>query len=265
MHYYDQHMHTHFSPDSSEKFERYLDQSDKTIVTTEHLDFFSPQQNKKDFIPDYEGYSKKIQCLNEQYDNRILKGIEVGFTYPDKEKIQAFLKGKEYDLILLSIHHNGQYNFMKLSNDDRPLVENMEDYYTLMLQGIQEFPQANVLAHFDYGLRGYEVTVDELKEVENQLLQVFKAAVQNQLAFELNTRSMYEYGNAHLYEYAIDLYRSVGGELFTVGSDAHSAEVYEFHFDDAFAMLKKHGVEELVVYRQQEPTKVKIPNTINSK
>ena len=39
MGYYDQHMHTHFSPDSAESFENYLEQTDGLLVTTEHLDF----------------------------------------------------------------------------------------------------------------------------------------------------------------------------------------------------------------------------------
>lgn len=263
MHYYDQHMHTHFSPDSSEKFERYLVQSDKTVITTEHLDFFSPQQQSKDTIPDYDGYIREINRLNAQYGNRILKGIEVGFTHPDRDKIREFLKGKDYDLILLSIHHNGKHNFMNLSNEDIPLKENMDEYYTLMLQGVQELPNANVLAHFDYGLRGYEVSVEELKMVEDKLIKVFQAAIQKDLAFELNTKSMYHHGNAHLYEYAIDLYRSVGGKWFTVGSDAHKAEDYEFHFTEAFDMLKRHGVEELVTFQQQEPTIVPLLNTVN--
>ena len=41
MRYYDQHLHTYFSPDSSETFENYLLQSDLPVVTTEHLDFIS--------------------------------------------------------------------------------------------------------------------------------------------------------------------------------------------------------------------------------
>lgn len=265
MQYYDQHMHTHFSPDSLEKFEHYLSQSDKTIITTEHLDFFSEKQKSDDVIPDFEGYSAEIKRLNQQYGNRILKGIEVGFTYADREKIQEFLKGKDYDLILLSIHHNGRHNFMNLGNDDVPLQENIKEYYSLMLEGVQEFPNANVLAHFDYGLRGYEVSVDELKKAEDQLVKVFEAVIQNELAFELNTKSMYRHGNAHLYEYAIDLYQSVGGKLFTVGSDAHKAADYEFHFDEAFDMLKRHGVKELVTFQKQEPTVRAIPDKVHTK
>lgn len=260
MHYYDQHMHTYFSPDSMETFEHYLERSNgKTVITTEHLDFFSPEQTSDDVIPDFNAYSAEIERLNQLYDNRLLKGIEVGFTYPDKEKIQDFLKDKDYDLILLSIHHNGRYGFMQIGNDDVPLDEHLEEYFGLMLQAVREFKNANVLAHFDFGLRSYDVSVEELKTIEHLLVDIFETAVQEDIALELNTRSMYRYGNAHLYEYAIDLYRSVGGKLFTVSSDAHVIEDYELQFEDAFSMLKEHGVDQLVVFKEQQPSFVYIP------
>lgn len=264
MHYYDQHMHTHFSPDSVETFEHYLERSaGKRLITTEHLDYFSAEQASDDVIPDFEAYSAEIERLNQLYGNRILKGIEVGFTHPDKERIQDFLKGKDYDLILMSIHHNGRYGFMQLGNDDVPLEEQLEEYYSLMLQGVREFKNANVLAHFDFGLRSYEVSVAELKTIEHKLVEIFETAVQQDIALELNTRSMYRYGNAHLYEYAIDLYRSVGGTLFTVNSDAHVVEDYELRFNDAFDMLREHGVEQLVVFENQQPTFVEIPQRVD--
>jgi len=257
--YYDQHMHTHFSPDSSEHFENYLALSDKPIVTTEHLDYFVPSQDEDDYIPDFSGYSKEIERLNREHDNRILKGIEVGFTMGDKEAISDYLRGKDLDILLLSIHHNGRYNFMQVGNDDVPLAETLEEYYSLMLEGVQEFPQANVLAHFDYGLRGYDVSVEELKAAEPKLKQIFEAMIQRSIAFELNTSSMYKHENAHLFDYAIELYQSVGGKLFTVGSDAHRAEDYEAYFEEAFDMLKRNGVKELAVYRNQKHKLVPVP------
>lgn len=261
MQYYDQHMHTHFSPDSVERFENYLVLSDKPLITTEHLDFFSPRQNRAPYIPDFTQYSAEIERLNKRYGNRIRKGVEVGFTKPDKDKIFRYLDGKDFDLVLLSIHHNGRYNFMQVGNRDVPLERTLDEYYRLMLEAVQEFPQANVLAHFDYGLRGYDLSVEELQAAESQLLAVFQAAVERDIAFELNTGSMYRHENAHLYEYAIDLYLSAGGKLFTVGSDAHKAQDYERYFPDAFAMLRRHGVEQLAVFQQQEPTLVDIPAT----
>ena len=52
---------------------------------------------------------------------------------------------------------------------------------------------ADVLAHFDYGFRLFDVTVDELKAYEEQLKRIFEKMTANDLAFELNAKSMYLY------------------------------------------------------------------------
>lgn len=263
MRYYDQHLHTYFSPDSSETFKNYLKQSNRPVVTTEHLDFYSPLQKRDPVIPDYEGYTKKIDELNKEYDGRLLKGIEVGFTYPDRQRIRNFMKGKEFDIVLLSIHHNGRYGFMDLNHDTKDLTEHLDEYFNLMLQGVQHVPEANVLAHFDFGLRGYDdVAVEDLYPYEKVLTQIFKTMIKNNQALELNTRSMYRYNNVHLYDYVIDLYKSLGGEMFVVSSDAHVAEDYQLQFDEAFSLLEKHAIHQLVVFKEREPHFVELPASI---
>lgn len=261
MRYYDQHLHTHFSPDSRETFENYLALSDLPMITTEHLDYFSSLQKIDDVVPDYAGYSATVDELNTTYDNRLLKGIEIGFTYADRHRIEEFLEGKTYDLKLLSIHHNGRHGFMTLNHDQKPLDTHLDEYFNLMLQGVQNAPYANVLAHFDFGLRGYdEVQLADLERKEAILSQIFKRMIQQDQALELNTRSMYRYGNAHLYDYAIGLYKQLGGQLYTVSSDAHRAADYQLHFKEAFAMLRQHGVQKLAVYQKQTALLVPIPD-----
>lgn len=262
MQYYDQHLHTYYSPDSKETFENYLKLSDHPLVTTEHLDFYTSYQQLKDVIPDFDGYSETIRGLNEKYDNRLLKGLEAGFTFNDRHRIQEFIHNKDYDIILMSIHHNGKHGFMRLNHDTKPIAQHLQEYFSLMLEGIQNAPYANVLAHFDFGLRGYDdVRLADLYPVEDKLAQIFKVMIQNNQALELNTRSMFRYDNAHLYDYVIGLYQSLGGKMYTVSSDAHVAEDYRFSFGEAFSMLRKHGVKDLVVFRNQEPTFVPLPDT----
>lgn len=263
MKYYDQHLHTHFSPDSREEFENYLSQSDLPIVTTEHLDYFGPRINMKDSILDYEEYVKTINELNERYDNRVLKGIEVGFTRNDLHNSKAYLADKDFDIMLLSVHHNGLHGFMTLNHGTRDLQEHLDEYFTLLLEAVEHFPEANVLAHFDFGLRGYDdVTIADIEPIKDKLVEIFKKMQDNEQALELNTRSMYQYGNAHLYEHVIELYQSVGGKLFTVSSDAHRAEDYRFNFDKAFAMLEKAGVEELAIFQKQKLHLAPLPKNI---
>ncbi|WP_233120428.1 PHP domain-containing protein [Vagococcus martis] len=78
------------------------------------------------------------------------------------------------------------------------------------------------------------------------------------MAFELNAKSFIKYRNKALYEYAIPLYISLGGKLFTLGSDAHVAEDYELGFEEMGSLLKKHGIYELAIYQKQELTNVEL-------
>jgi histidinol-phosphatase (PHP family) len=251
---YDQHMHTYFSPDSSETFEKYLKQTKGQIVTTEHLDFDDRFMGGKDTILDYEEYDKIIAQLNKQYDNRIRKGIEIGYTKDSHTQILEYLEGKDFDVQLLSVHQNGEYDFLQPVVKEKDVQDVMNEYFPLLLEALDQFPVANVLAHFDYGIRLFDVSLKELQEHQSILERVLQKVIDKNMAFELNTRSMYQYGNVVLYEQMITWYLELGGKFFSLGSDAHSIDYYGFHFEDAIALLEKHGVSSVVIFDKQQPT-----------
>ncbi|APZ48243.1 hypothetical protein BW721_00245 [Jeotgalibaca sp. PTS2502] len=252
MTYYDQHMHTHFSPDSSETFEAYLALTDGIIVTTEHLDFKDAYNGGQDTILDYQSYSEKIAHLNDSYKDRIRRGIEVGYTRQSASDIQAYLKDKAFDVVLLSVHQNGQFDFLMAEVEKLNPTDVMKEYFELCLEAVQQFDGANVFAHFDYGLRRLDVSVDDLIAFKPILKELLSTLVVKEMALELNTRSMYDYGNIDLYRYMIQLYLSVGGRRFSLGSDAHSTAKYRYRFDDAIQLLKEMNVHEVVQFKQQQ-------------
>lgn len=248
---YDQHMHTHFSPDSEETLANYLKISQGTLVTTEHLDFHDFYNNEQDTVLDYDAYSATIAQLEATSGRRIRKGLEVGFTVESKEKILAYLEGKEFDVLLLSVHQNGRYDYLQPVVKKKEVRQVMHEYFGLLLIAIQHFPQANILSHFDYGIRLFDVTLEEFQKHKTVLTAILKRMKTNKIALELNTRSMYEYGNVALDEQMIEWYVTMGGQRFSIGSDAHSVAHYGFHFKDAIALLKKHCVTKIAVYDQQ--------------
>lgn len=107
----DNHLHTHHSYDSDANFTDYLTHFDGEIVTTEHYDLSNPY-TKQDDVPDYESYSHEVEKLNLKYGNRIKRGIEIGYYQPRESDILDFLDGKDYDLKLLSVHHNGVNDYL---------------------------------------------------------------------------------------------------------------------------------------------------------
>lgn len=187
----DNHLHTHHSYDSDANFTDYLTHFDGEIVTTEHYDLSNPY-TKQDDVPDYESYSHEVEKLNLKYGNRIKRGIEIGYYQPRESDILDFLDGKDYDLKLLSIHHNGVNDYLDDEVADMDKANIIQEYLDKLEYAVGRV-DADVLAHFDYGFRLFDVTVDELKAYENQLKRIFKKMIANDLAFELNSKSMYLY------------------------------------------------------------------------
>lgn len=260
MNYYDQHLHTHHSFDSEESFENYLNTySPDFFVTTEHLDLKNPCVNGKDSIPDYHLYNEEINRLSLNTHTNLLKGIEIGYVNTQATLLNDFLKGKEYDVILLSIHQNGVFDYMDddvLKLDTDVLIN---DYYSRMLDAVKSAKFGNILTHFDYGVRRLNLSVNEFRLIaEPYLVNIFKNIIEKNIAFELNAKSFIKYGNKELYEYAIPLYISLGGKLFTLGSDAHVAEDYELGFKEMKNLLIKNGIFELAVYQKQQLIMVNI-------
>lgn len=249
---YDQHMHTYFSPDASETFEAYLKQTTGPIVTTEHLDFHDCYNGGQDSVLNYDDYSKKIKQLNTQYDNRIRKGIEIGYTKDSHQQIADYLKGKEFDVQLLSVHQNGEYDFLQPVVKEKEAHDVMDEYFSLLLEALENFPTANVLSHFDYGIRLFDVSVEDLQDYQEVLKAVLQKVIDNKMAFELNTRSMYQYGNVALYEQMISWYLALGGSSFSLGSDAHSIDYYGFYFGETMTLLEKYNISKVTIFEQQK-------------
>lgn len=253
---YDQHMHTYFSPDASETFEAYLKQTTGPIVTTEHLDFQDCYNGGQDTVLNYDDYSKKIKQLNTQYDNRIRKGIEIGYTKDSHQQIADYLKGKEFDVQLLSVHQNGEYDFLQPVVKEKEAHDVMDEYFSLLLEALENFPAANVLSHFDYGIRLFDVSVEDLQDYQEVLKAVLQKVIDNKMAFELNTRSMYQYGNVALYEQMISWYLALGGSSFSLGSDAHSIDYYGFYFGETLTLLEKYNISKVTIFEQQKQKKL---------
>ena len=242
----DNHLHTHHSYDSDANFTDYLTHFDGEIVTTEHYDLSNPY-TKQDDVPKYEAYSREIESLNRKYGNRIKRGIEIGYYQPRERDILDFLDGKDYDLKLLSVHHNGVNDYLDDEVADMDKASIIQEYLDKLEYAIGRV-DADVLAHFDYGFRKFALTVEELKTFEPELRRLFQKMIDYDLAFELNCKSMYLYGHEELYIYALSLVKELGGQRFSVGSDGHKLEHFRLGFDQIQKILEAFeiGEDELI-------------------
>ena len=250
---FDQHVHSSFSFDSNEDLENYINVSNNSdIITTEHLDFENPIINYKDSSIDYLKYVGQIKNLNKKYSNKFFLGIEIGYTPNSEKRIEDFLKDKNFNLKLLSIHQNGNYDYMCVNKKLISLEVLIQEYFEQMIQALESSIEFNVLAHFEYGLRMIDISVIEFDNLASVFLnKIIELIVKKEIAFEVNTKSMYKYKKENLYNYMIEKYIREGGRLFILGSDAHNIKEYAYKFDEAKKFLLSKNIKEIILFKDK--------------
>ncbi|QJX51108.1 MULTISPECIES: histidinol-phosphatase HisJ family protein [Fusobacterium] len=250
---FDQHVHSSFSFDSNEDLENYINVSNNSdIITTEHLDFENPIINYKDSSIDYLKYVGQIKNLNKKYSNKFFLGIEIGYTQKTEKRIEEFLKDKNFNLKLLSIHQNGNYDYMCVNKKLISLEVLIQEYFEQIIQALESSIEFNVLAHFEYGLRMIDISVTDFDNLASVFLnKIIELIVKKEIAFEVNTKSMYKYKKENLYNYIIEKYIKKGGRLFTLGSDAHNIKEYAYKFDEAKNFLLSKNIKEIILFKDK--------------
>ena len=250
---FDQHVHSSFSFDSNEDLENYINVSNNSdIITTEHLDFENPIINYKDSSIDYLKYVEQIKNSNKKYSNKFFSGIEIGYTPNSEKRIEDFLKDKNFNLKLLSIHQNGIYDFMCINKRLIRLEYLVKEYFEQMIQALESSIKFDVLAHFEYGLRIINISVIDFDRLASVFLnKIIELIVKKEIAFEVNTKSMYKYKKENLYNYMIEKYIKKGGRLFTLGSDAHNIREYAYKFDEAKKFLLSKNIKEIILFKDK--------------
>lgn len=250
---FDQHVHSNFSFDSNEDLENYINVSNKNdIVTTEHLDFANPIINYEDNSIEYLKYIEKITSLNKKYSNKFFSGIEIGYTPNSEKRIEDFLKNKNFNLKLLSIHQNGLFDYMCVNKKLISLEAFIQEYFEQMIQALESSIEFNVLAHFEYGIRIVDISVTDFDSLASKFLhKIIELIIKKEIAFEVNTKSMYKYKKENLYSYMIEKYLKKGGKLFTLGSDAHNIKDYTYRFDEARKFLLTRNVKEIILFKDK--------------
>ena len=109
---------------------------------------------------------------------------------------------------------------------------------------IAAFPGITTLAHITYPRRyaRYYKREIEIKRFTEELRTLFRIMMEKGVALELNTKMLREgQPEPDPSSDILALYKECGGELITVGSDAHFAKDIGGCIKDAYALLRTAG------------------------
>lgn len=140
--------------------------------------------------------------------------------------------------------------------------EGYREYFESILENIAAFDGFDVYGHIDYVVRygpnknanySYQKYADIIDEI-------LKALIIKGKGIEINTGGFkYGLGHPNPAEDIIKRYHELGGEIITIGADAHQPEHVAFDFEKVPSILKEAGFTHYTVFKNRKPEFIPIP------
>lgn len=254
---HDQHIHSSYSEDSDEELINYynaaIKHGCKYFVTTEHIDFM-PSMDDHHWLCDFDELKKELDSLAANKDIIPLLGVEMGYRIDYLQEINNYLNKYDFDIINLSIHDSGKYEYYFASNfTELGIKQTITMYYEQMLDAIKRIDKFNVLSHIDYCYK----TVYKIDNTYNFLSDyhlikpILEEIIKKEKALEVNIKVQKALPIEHLYE-LLNIYKSLGGTRLTLSTDAHNVLRYREDFDKYIKIIKELGFDYLCYYIKQK-------------
>ena len=277
---YDYHTHTNFSDDCiatpDEMIQRAISLGFKEYAITDHYD---PDYPTFEFEIDAPLYHAALLELEEKYKEhiRIVKGIEIGIQHGATAiKCEKEASSFPYDFIIGSFHcmHGDDLYLMDYEKYDPAKI--FPIYYEYCLNCLDGFMNFNVLGHInvidryvnsiayfqqpgvpyfasDNFNKGYK---DSMEIIE----AIFSKLIKNDKGIEINT-SHIRYNllpRTVPTKEILSLYKQLGGEILTIGSDSHLPVNIGDGFAEARELAKSVGFRYLSTFKERQVTFVPI-------
>ena len=267
----DFHMHSNFSGDSQAPMEEMIQKAIslglKYMCFTEHNDFDYPVSDLDPagkFEVNADAYLYDLLKLREKYKKeiKILFGVELGLQPYLLRRNSIFAKSHEYDFIIGSSHLcDGKDPYYPAFYEGRSEEEAYTEYFESILANVKKFSNYDVYGHLDYVVR-YGPNMDRnysYSKYQDVLDSILKTIIENGKGIEINTGGV-EKGLKELHPCTdiLKRYRELGGEIITIGSDAHDPNHIAAYFDRAEAVLKECGFKYYTIFEKRMPEFIKL-------
>lgn len=265
---YDYHTHSFFSDDCSiptkQMIESAIIKGIKEMAITDHYDPDYPDQEYP-FILDLENYHKTLLKLEEEYKTRIkiIKGIEIGIQHGETmKKCVKTANSFPYDFILGSFHCTDNKDlYAGYFNKGVDISKAFERYYEYVYECLKDYMDFDILGHINVVDR--YVPFDRIPKYEaymDMIEAILKLLIENGKGIEFNS-SCYRYlkdGRTTPTLEILSLYKDLGGEIITFGSDAHNPACIGDHYEEVNYRLKGIGFKYLSTFENRKVNFVKL-------
>ena len=268
--FFDTHTHTKHSCDCSKEpvdaIETAIKNGLSGISITDHSDLRLFELHN---IPTEIPLScKEADEFAEKYKGKIevFSGIEISDAAIDKykDRLESAFNFHDYDIVLASAHivdldgkecEFSSADFSKVHKET--LHKLLCKYFEYMKRTVYE-NDFSTLCHVTYPLRYINGIYNRGVLIDNYLDKiedVYKTIIDKNTALEINTAKCTK-ENPFAFcpeKELLELYISLGGKMFTLGSDSHIAGSEGRAFKQASEFLMSHGISGAYYFRKRKP------------
>ncbi len=265
---YDYHVHSSFSGDCKYSMEDMvkgaLEKNIKYLCFTDHIDY-DYGSAEIDFVFDKNDYFNELQKAKSNYKGQIeiLSGIELGMQPHLAKNIHEIIALDNFDFIIMSLHtvmgkemHEGELF------KDRDLIDAYFLYYDEMYKVLDNFNDFDVVGHInliDRYVKHMNNKTVKLEEYKELIEKVLKKIIDKDKGIEINTSGI-RYGISSFLPTVeiLNLYKELGGEIITIGSDAHNPEHVGFNYREAVELLRTLDFKYITIFKNRKKQFIKI-------
>ncbi|MDR3002054.1 MAG: histidinol-phosphatase HisJ family protein [Fibromonadaceae bacterium] len=246
----DTHIHGQFSSDSKQDYRKLckkaIEKNYKAIAFTEHFDLLDsdPQNYVVPVLKKYMDCLTKIQ--NEFPGLKIIKGIELGEPHRIVTVAKKVFSDIKIDYIIGSLHFTKTRICVSDKTNNLMTERDLRQYYEETLEMV-EAGNFDTLGHLSIYKRSlFYQQLPSGKKVQHIIDEIFKVMIKKNICLEINNSS-FEINCPTFLPDPIYLarYKELGGELITIGSDAHDLELFDKYYEKTLVSLRELGFSRL--------------------
>lgn len=261
----DCHLHSEYSSDSdtpvTAMLQQAIDHHMRYFYLTDHHDIDFPPEaaNGLDFQLDTPAYLNRLRELKQEYSGRIEVriGVELGLMSHITDQLYAYTSTYPFDFIIGSSHLvRGMDPYYPEYFAGRSEIAAYREYFQSIDENVHAFQDYDVYGHLDYVMR-YGPTKNQnwsFADYADIFESLLKKIIEDGKGIEINTAGLYKgLGYPHPHRDILQMYKTLGGEIITVGSDAHVPEYFAYGFDSVEELLTSCGFRYYCIYKDRNP------------
>ena len=268
---FDQHCHCRVSPDSEAPMrlmaESARDHGMELVCFTDHVDM----DDDRTGAPMIEWQGRWETALAEwnavtadpPKGIELRLGMELGEANHQPEAARAAAARPELDFVLGSLHNlRNTMDFYHIPYASEAECDRWNRKYLAELRELAAVDFYDVMAHIGYTSRymhrrGFSsaITPEEYRE---ELEDIFRTLIQGGRGIEVNVSGLREGHTTYPTAPVLSLYRELGGEIITVGSDAHDGAAAGVAVREGFELLESLGFRYVARFTKRKPEFIRI-------